>query len=35
MKAIGWQYNTELEEGIKKTYSWYLDNISSVKEMKL
>lgn len=35
MKAIGWQYNTELEEGIDKTYNWYLRNISSVKEMKL
>jgi GDP-L-fucose synthase len=35
MKAIGWQYNTELEEGIEKTYNWYLGNISSVKETKL
>ena len=35
MKAIGWQYYTELEEGIEKTYNWYLRNISSVKEMKL
>jgi GDP-L-fucose synthase len=35
MKATGWQYNTELEEGIEKTYNWYLGNISSVKEMKL
>jgi GDP-L-fucose synthase len=35
MKAMGWQYSTELEEGIEKTYNWYLSNISSVKEMKL
>ena len=35
MKAIGWQYSTELEEGVEKTYNWYLSNISSVKEMKL
>jgi GDP-L-fucose synthase len=35
MKAIGWQYSTELEDGIEKTYNWYLSNISSVKEMKL
>ena len=35
MKAMGWQYSTELEEGIEKTYKWYLSNISSVKEMKL
>lgn len=35
MKAMGWQYNTELEEGIEKTYNWYLDNISIIKEIKL
>ena len=35
MKAIGWQYSTELEEGVEKTYNWYLSNISSVKEIKL
>jgi GDP-L-fucose synthase len=35
MKAIGWQYSTELKEGIEKTYNWYLSNISSFKEMKL
>lgn len=35
MKAMGWQYSTELEEGIQKTYNWYLGNISGVKEMKL
>jgi GDP-L-fucose synthase len=35
MKAMGWQYNTELEEGIQKTYNWYLSNISSIREMKL
>ena len=35
MKAMGWQYSTELEEGIEKTYNWYLGNISSIKEVKL
>ena len=35
MKALGWQYSTELKEGIEKTYNWYLSNISSIKEMKL
>ena len=24
MKEIGWRYSTELEEGIKKTYTWFL-----------
>ena len=35
MAAIGWQYSTELEEGIKKTYDWFLENIDSIKEVKL
>jgi len=34
MKEIGWGYNTELEEGIQKTYQWFLENIDSVKEIK-
>ncbi|WP_343329134.1 GDP-L-fucose synthase [Polaribacter staleyi] len=35
MKDIGWQYSTELEEGIKKTYTWFLENIENFKEVKL
>ena len=35
MKAMGWQYSTELEEGIEKTYSWFLENINNFKEVKL
>ena len=35
MKEIGWQYATELEDGIKKTYQWYIENIDSIKEIKL
>jgi GDP-L-fucose synthase len=35
MKELGWQYSTELEEGIKKTYQWFLDNIGTIKEIKL
>ena len=27
MNAMGWQYNTELESGIQKTYDWFLENI--------
>ena len=35
MKDIGWQYSTELEDGIEKTYSWFLENIEKFKEVKL
>ena len=35
MKAMGWQYNTELETGIQKTYDWFLQNINNFKEVKL
>jgi GDP-L-fucose synthase len=33
MKEIGWQYSTELEEGIQKTYQWFLKNINNVKKI--
>ena len=26
MIAIGWSYKTELEQGVKKTYNWFLNN---------
>ena len=35
MKEIGWQYSTELEDGIQKTYQWFLENIDNIKEVKL
>ena len=35
MKEVGWQYATELEDGIKKTYQWFLENIGAIKEIKL
>ncbi|MCL4125784.1 UNVERIFIED_CONTAM: hypothetical protein GTU68_036909 [Idotea baltica] len=35
MKNIGWQYSTELNEGIEKTYTWFLENIENIKEVKL
>ena len=35
MKNMGWTYSIELEEGIKKTYDWFLQNIDSIKEVKL
>ncbi|UCH66012.1 MAG: GDP-L-fucose synthase [Ignavibacterium sp.] len=27
MKSLGWEYKTELQDGIKKTYKWFRDNI--------
>ena len=35
MKKFGWQYSTELEDGIEKTYKWFLENINNFKEIKL
>ena len=35
MKALGWRYSTELEDGIKNTYQWFLENIDTIKEIKL
>ena len=35
MKALGWEYSTELKKGIQKTYQWFLDNIYTIKEIKL
>ena len=35
MKDLGWSYSTELEEGIEKTYSWFLENIEDFKKVKI
>ena len=35
MKEMGWSYKTELEEGVKKTYDWFLNNSHNYKENKL
>ena len=35
MKEMGWTYSTELDEGIEKTYKWFLENINNFKEVKL
>ena len=35
MKKIGWSYSTELQQGIEKTYAWFLKNIGNFKELKL
>ena len=33
-ELLGWEPNTNIEEGIKKTVEWYKDNESTLKEMK-
>lgn len=35
MHALGWNHKINLEEGIKKTYAWFLENIKEIKEVKL
>jgi|TARA_B110000037_G_scaffold217118_1_gene277462 GDP-L-fucose synthase len=35
MKEIGWQYSTELKDGIQKTYQWFLENVDNIKEVKM
>jgi GDP-L-fucose synthase len=35
MKEVGWSYTTDLEDGIKQTYDWFLENIENLKEVKL
>ena len=35
MKAMGWEYSTELLQGIEKTYAWFLENKENIKEVKL
>ena len=35
MNVLGWTYTTELDEGIEKTYKWFIENINNFKELKL
>jgi len=35
MHALGWKHNINLENGIQKTYKWFLENIENIKEVKL
>jgi GDP-L-fucose synthase len=34
MHALGWKHQVNLEEGIAKTYNWFLENIENFKEVK-
>ena len=35
MHNLGWKHKTQLEEGIEKTYGWFLENQGKYKEVKL
>ena len=35
MHALGWKHKVKLEEGIQKTYSWFLEHVSEIKEVKM
>ncbi|WP_417885248.1 GDP-L-fucose synthase family protein [Zunongwangia sp.] len=35
MHDLGWKHKVELDEGIERTYNWFLDNIDNIKEVKL
>jgi GDP-L-fucose synthase len=34
MAGQGWRYSTGLTEGIEKTYSWFLQNLDNIREVK-
>ena len=35
MHDLGWKHQVNLEEGIQKTYEWFLENIERFKEVKM
>ncbi|WP_159022656.1 GDP-L-fucose synthase [Formosa sp. L2A11] len=35
LKTAGWQYKTELLQGIQETYAWFLENQTELKQIKL
>ena len=35
IKLEGWEPCIDLNEGIKKTYTWFLENIENIKEVKI
>jgi GDP-L-fucose synthase len=35
MHALGWKHQVQLEEGIQKTYDWFVENVNAFKEVKM
>lgn len=32
LKSLGWTYNYSLEDGLKKTYKWFIENYSHIRQ---
>ncbi len=35
MHALGWKHQVQLEQGIQRTYEWFLENVQRYKEVKM
>lgn len=35
IRAVGWTHKIDLEDGIGKTYDWFLKNLDNIKEIKI
>jgi GDP-L-fucose synthase len=35
MHELGWKHKVNLQEGIQKTYDWFLENVNGIKEVKM
>lgn len=35
MHDLGWKHKVDLEEGIQKTYEWFLEHVKEIKEVKM
>ncbi|SHG28505.1 GDP-L-fucose synthase [Flavobacterium fluvii] len=35
MHELGWKHKVDLEEGIQKTYNWFLEHVKEIKEVKM
>lgn len=35
INKMGWKHHIDLEEGVKKTYDWFLNNYRNIKEVKI
>ena len=35
MHDLGWKHKVDLEEGVSRTYTWFLENVESIKQVKI